>query len=342
MSLLDRIKYDATNNSEIVWKYPSDEIRLGSQLIVNQSQDAVFVLHGKAYDLFGPGTHTLTTANIPLLNHIVNIPFGKKTPFSAEVWYINKTVKRDLKWGTVSPIPLIDNKFNYPISVRAFGQWGYRISESRSFIEQIVGTLKHIDSDTIHKFFIGKILQTFSHNLSLILKKGNISIFDIFNQISELSDLICQDVRSELSLFGVDVVNIDIVSINIPDDEKKAIQEVMAKKMEIDQISTSKIGSAYTTMRSFDVIEKAAQTEGGGVGQMLGAGLGVGVGLGAGVPLGQQVSNNFNLGDESSPDSSDHEKTIVSKLKTLKNLYDDGLITEEDFTSRKNKLLENL
>lgn len=342
MSIIDRIKYDATNNSEIVWKYPSEKIKLGSQLIVNQSQEAVFILHGKAYDLFGPGTHALTTANIPLLNNIINLPFGGKTPFSAEIWYVNKTVKRDLKWGTVSPISLIDKKFNYPISVRAFGQWGYKVTESRSFVELLVGTLKQIDSDTIHKFFIGKIIQTFSQKLSEILRKENISIFDIFIELSDLSNIIKEDVKQELILFGIDIVNIDIVSINIPDEEKNAIQDVMAKKMEIDQISTSKIGSAYTTMRSFDVIEKAAQTEGGGVGQMLGAGLGVGVGLGAGVPLGQQISNQVSIGDKENNDNLDKEDIIISKIKTLRKLFDAELITEEEYTNKKNKLLENL
>ena len=139
MALIDRIKHDAETDDLLVWKSPREDIRIGSQLIVNQSQEAVFVKGGQVLDLFGPGTHTLTTANIPLLRKLVNLPFGGQSPFTAEIWYINKTVKGGLKWGTKAPIPVIDPKYNFPVSVRAVGKWGLRIADSRSFVAQIVG-----------------------------------------------------------------------------------------------------------------------------------------------------------------------------------------------------------
>ena len=139
MALIDRIKYDSTSDEVLVFKFTSEELKLGSQLVVNQSQEALFLKGGEVCDLFGPGTHTLSAANLPLLNKLVNLPFGGKTPFSAEVWFINKTVKRDLKWGTQAPVPLIDPTYNYPISVRAFGRWGLRIQDSRMFVLHIVG-----------------------------------------------------------------------------------------------------------------------------------------------------------------------------------------------------------
>jgi membrane protease subunit (stomatin/prohibitin family) len=92
----------------LAWKFPSDDLKLGSQFVVNQSQDAVFLKGGRVFDLSGPGRHTLSTANLPLLSAVVNLPFGNETPFAAEIWFVNKTVKRDLKWGTSARIPLID------------------------------------------------------------------------------------------------------------------------------------------------------------------------------------------------------------------------------------------
>ena len=109
MAIIDRIKYDAPDDTPFVWKYPSEQIKIGAQLVINQSQEVLFVKSGEALDLFESGTHTLTTGNIPFLNKIINLPFGGDTPFTAEVWYVNKTVKRDLKWGTPSPIQVMDN-----------------------------------------------------------------------------------------------------------------------------------------------------------------------------------------------------------------------------------------
>ena len=140
MEIIDRIKYDAPSDDAIVWKFPSDQIRIGAQLIVNEAQDVVFFKAGKALDTFGPGTHTLWSGNLPLLSKLINLPVGGKTPFAAEVWYVNKTVKRDLKWGTKGPLQVIDPLYKYPVSVRAFGRWGIRVSDARSFIVQIVGT----------------------------------------------------------------------------------------------------------------------------------------------------------------------------------------------------------
>ena len=88
--------------------FPNEELKLGTQLIVNEGQQAIFVKGGQALDVFMPGTHTLSTGNIPLLNKLINLPFGGDTPFTAEVWYLNTTVKRDLPWGTPSPIPFSD------------------------------------------------------------------------------------------------------------------------------------------------------------------------------------------------------------------------------------------
>nr|WP_297348916.1 SPFH domain-containing protein [uncultured Glaciecola sp.] len=95
---------------------------------------------GQALDCFDPSTHTLVTCNIPLIDKLINLPFGGDTPFSAEVWFVNTTVKRDLKWGTPSPIPLMDVVPGFPVSARSFGKWGARISDSRSFVNQIVGS----------------------------------------------------------------------------------------------------------------------------------------------------------------------------------------------------------
>lgn len=105
MALVDVVKYDGTPNV-FAWKYPNSELGTWTQLIVNETQEAVLYKGGQSLDLFGPGRHTLSTANIPLLNKLINLPFGGKSPFSAEVWYVNKVNALDIKWGTPTPIQL--------------------------------------------------------------------------------------------------------------------------------------------------------------------------------------------------------------------------------------------
>ena len=120
MALIDRIKYDGyqVGSPWLIYKCPSEEFVLGSQLIVNQGQEALFLKGGKALDLFEAGTHTLQTGNLPLLNKLVKLPFGGKTPFSAEIYYVNKTSRLDMNWGTQNPFQLEDPKYGLILSIR--------------------------------------------------------------------------------------------------------------------------------------------------------------------------------------------------------------------------------
>ena len=158
MALFDRIKYEAPDDTALAWKYTSEEIKLGSQLIVNEGQQAIFIKGGQLLDTFDPGTHTLTTGNLPLIDKVVNLAFGSETPFTAEIWYVNTTVKRDLKWGTPSPIPLLDPNLGFPVSVRSFGKWGIRIFDTHIFLTQIVGSQASKDSGKIYQYFISPLI----------------------------------------------------------------------------------------------------------------------------------------------------------------------------------------
>jgi membrane protease subunit (stomatin/prohibitin family) len=334
MALVDRIKHDAPNDARLVWKYDSEEIKLGAQLIVNQSQEAVFVKGGQALDVFGPGTHTLSTGNIPLLNKLVKLPFGGQTPFTAEIWYVNKTVKRDLTWGTRTPIQIIDPVYNYPVSIRSYGQWGIRIDDSRSFVAQMVGSMRFADSGKIEDYFIGEILQRLSDSLAKYFVEKNVSAFQANAKLNELSTLTMEAIQPEFARFGVEIVNFNVQNISIPKEEQQKFQEILGKRMEIDQIGQARVGAAYTTMRTFDTLEKAAGSQ-GTAGSLLAGGLGLGLGVGAGIPAGQQMAQSLSPPAAAPVD-------IAGKLQKLKALLDAGLITQEDFAGKKQKILEEL
>jgi membrane protease subunit (stomatin/prohibitin family) len=342
MSLVNQIKFDSPSDNILVWKYPSENIKLGSQLIVNQSQEAIFVKGGKALDVFGPGTHTLSTGNLPIISKIINIPFGGKTPFTAEIWFVNKTIKRGLKWGTKGAIQLIDPVYNYPVSVRAFGGWGLRVDDCQSFVNQIIGTMSLSVSEKIEEFFISEIIQKLSDTIANVLVQDKVSVFQISSKISDISINTQDKIISEFGRFGIEIVNFNVERISIPQEEQKKFQEILGKKMEIEEISKANVGQAYTTMRSFDTLDKAAQNEGGGAGQILGAGLGIGMGLGAGVPIGNQVGKNINVGSDSNEGPKEESTDPMVKIKKLKMMLDEGLITQEDYDNKKNEILSKL
>lgn len=333
MALVDILKYEAPDDSIFVWKHPSNQIKIGSQLIVGEGQQAIFVKGGQALDCFDPGTHTLVTGNIPLIDKLINLPFGGDTPFSAEVWFVNTTVKRDLKWGTPSPIPLMDATLGFPVSARAFGKWGAKIDDVRSFVTQVVGTQSGASSDKVHSYFIGQIVQSFSKFLSGVIARGEASILQVSALMTELSNEASRDISDELSKFGVNLVNFNIESINIPDEEMTKIQDVFAKTLEAKELSKIEVGGAFAAVKSFEVLNNAATNQSDG---SLGAMLGAGIGLGAGLPIGGQLGQQLNV----SPDKSEEDST--DKLRKLKALLDEGLITQEQFDAKRDQILGDL
>ncbi|MGG7036778.1 MAG: SPFH domain-containing protein, partial [Flavobacterium sp.] len=174
MAIVDVVKYQAQEN-EFVWKFPSEDLRIGTQVIVNPAQHAIFVKGGRILDEFKSGTHTIKTDNIPLLNKIINLPFGGDSPFQAEVWFVNLITKLDNKWGTTSPILLEDPKYGIIIPVRAFGQYGFKVSNPRLFIESLVGNLPTYNADKIQEYFKGKIITSLTSSISKKLITDSIS-----------------------------------------------------------------------------------------------------------------------------------------------------------------------
>ena len=293
MALIDVIKYNG-NNTEFVWKFPSEDLRLGTQLIVNHSQSAFFVKNGAIFDEFNEGRYTLKSANIPLLNKLINIPFGDKSPFAAEVWYVNLVTKLDNKWGTIKPINLEDPLYSIVVPARAFGQYGFKIVDPRNFLHTIVGTLKTFSAQEITEYFNGKVLSSISTVLGKAIVQNKISLLQIAAFQDELSEICRKSINEEFIKYGIELVNFYFMSINIPEDDTSLIKLKEAKELAMKVKTVGK--DIYQMDRSFDVMEKAAENEGTS-GNLINAGLGLGVGLNLGNALGNQFNqtgNNLN------------------------------------------------
>ncbi|WP_411677499.1 SPFH domain-containing protein [Caproicibacter sp.] len=286
MAIVEVVKYNG-NPDVFAWKFPSEELGTWTQLIVNEAQEAILFKGGQALDLFTSGRHTLETANIPILSKIINLPFGGRSPFTAEVWYVNKINSLDIKWGTATPIQLQDPKYKVFIPLRSFGQFGIQIEDSRRFLIKLVGTVPEFNKADLIKYFRGLYLTKVKDSISSYLIHKQISVLEINAYLSELSDELSREILPALEEYGIKLVNFYINDISVPEDDPAVmkLKDALAKRAEMDIV-----GYNYTQERSFDTLEGAATNQGTS-GGIMGAGLGLGMGLGVGGGLGTQMSN---------------------------------------------------
>lgn len=285
MALVDVVKCDG-NDREFVWRFPSDNLRLGTQLVVKPAQIAFFVYRGQICDEVKDGTVTLGDGNIPLLTSLASLPFGGDSPFQAEVWFVNLISKLDNKWGTIRPIQLEDPKYGLVVPVRAFGQFGFRVGAPRTFLESITGTAKVFTAEQIVEYFKGVVLQAVNMSLGRAFVKEKISVLEAAVHLDALARHCSEAIQSELSRFGLELVNFFFHSVNIPDEDAsyQRLKLIKEKAAELNVLGRD----IYQYDRSMEVLKTAAANEGGGAGLMQ-AGVGLAVGTGIGQQMAQQA-----------------------------------------------------
>lgn len=286
MALIDLVKWNAPADV-YAWKYPSEELSTATQLIVSESQEAVLLRGGQMVGPFGPGRHTLATENIPLLSKIFSIPFGGRSPFTAEVWFVNRAMPLDVKWGTSDPIQVLDPKYRILLPVRAFGQFGVQVTDTKQFLLKLVGTLRSFDRNQLVSYFRGLML---SHAKDAIAKKmvnDRVSLLEVNTQINAISDALRNEMQGEFAAFGLGLINFFVHSINTPDDDPAVLKlrDALSRRAEMDIV-----GYTYQQERSFDALDSAASNPGSPGSNLMGAGIGLGMGLGIGGPMGTAMN----------------------------------------------------
>lgn len=258
MAIFDVIKYDGDTDDLhwLIYKCESDQFVLGSQLIVNQGQEAIFFRGGEALDIFKAGTYTLNSGNLPILKRFVNKPFGGKTPFSAEIYFINKTDNLNLKWGTATPIPLEDAKCGIIIHLCARGQYGVFIENSRLFVARIIGAIPNgskLNQLMVLRYFNGLINTKIKSVIAKFMINEKVSFLEITQYLSELSELFEQELRIEFHRFGIKLTNFYCESIAPQIDDYKKLKQY---KEELA------LGSEfYQQRRYWDVLDKMAANQ---------------------------------------------------------------------------------
>ena len=284
MAIIDVLKWNGAPET-LAWKYPSEELGTWTQLIVAESQEAWLIKSGQPIGPFMAGRHTLDTANYPVLKDVLNIATGR-SPFTAEVWFVNKSVSLDIKWGTSSPIQALDPKYKIMLPIRAFGQLGLQVQDSGKFLIKLVGTLSVFDRERFNSYFKGVIVTRAKDAVAQYLGKKQVSILDLSSHLNEISDELKKELTPELEEFGLGLTKFFVNSIDAPEDDPAVarLKGALAKKAEMDIL-----GYNYQQERAFDALQEAAGNTGTG-GQVMGAGIGLGMGLGMGPAMGGTMS----------------------------------------------------
>ena len=267
---IEVIEWKDDSGREMVWRFTGGgELKLGAQLVVSENQWALFFRDGKALDTFGPGRHTLTTANIPLLQRLINLPFGGTSPFRADVYFVAKKVFTDLKWGTKEPVVFRDRELSM-VRLRAHGAFATRVTDPQLFVNQIVGSRGRTTTDAVE----GYLREIAVARLNDVLGETVSTLFDLPQHYDELAEGLKGRVAGDFGKYGLELVDFYIGAIVPPEDVQKVIDE---------RTGMAAIGdpNAYLKFKAARALGDAAANPGGEGSAATGVGLGAGIGLGA-------------------------------------------------------------
>jgi len=316
MAIISVLKYEGDNKT-FIWKHPKQDFNTGSQLIVHESQEAIFMQNGEVLDTFGPGKHTLETENLPIIKSIMKLATGGRSAFHAELYFVNLTEQMAIRWGTDSKISYLDPVFDFPLEIGACGEMSLSVSNSSKLLVRLVGTEKVLNQDTLTKYFRAFLMTRAKSIIAQVIKVKNISVFEIDMHLGELSEVVQQKLTDDFFDYGVNLNSFMITTVLKPDEDRNYLKfkdlyfrrksdvmeaelqqkltlieqqtkaqstvmeaEAMAKKRQLE-------GYTYQQEKGFEVAKEVAQNE--AIGQFSNIGVGLGMITGVGGEIGKTV-----------------------------------------------------
>ena len=375
MAIAEVIKYEG-DNSTFIWKHPLEDFNSLTQLIVHESQEAIFFMNGQTLDLFGPGRYTLETQNIPKIGKLLNRTIGDQTPFHCEVYFINKTEQMAIRWGTDSKVQFMEPTYNFPISIGASGEMSLSVGDSRKLLIKLVGTENIFDQNHLTTYFRAILMSKVKSYLAQVIKQEKISIFEIDEHINEMSNTLLNMLKPDFEDYGLSLERFLITTIVKPDGDSSyekfkslhfrqyadiveaklrqqtAVIDAQTKAqqtiIESQALATKRKQEGYTYQqeRGFDVAQDVANNEAIGEFTNMGVGLGT-MGAIGGVVAGT-VSSSINgaLQDvqptNQNTNQVDDMESFKQKVEKIKIMKESGLISEEEYESMKKQLLSKI
>lgn len=374
--IADILKYEG-DNSTFIWKHPLEDFNSLTQLIVHESQEAIFFMNGQALDLFGPGRYTLETQNIPLVGKALNRATGDKTPFHCEVYFINKTEQMAIKWGTDSKVQFMEPTYRFPLEIGASGEMALKAENSRKLLVKLVGTEEYLTRSTLTSYFRGILNTKVKAYLAQVIREKQISIFEIDEHLETLSTTLKSMLVPVYLEYGIELAQFVVNTVVKPDGnaayekfkslhfrqyadiaEAKLRQQVSVIEAETEAQRTviasqamatkrAQEGYTYQQERGFDVAHDVARNE--AVGQFTNLGVGLGTAAGVGGAVGGLVGNAIHgaipsTHGEGGPLATDEVKKEdpIETLSKLKKLLDAGLIEQADYDTKKAEVLSRM
>ncbi len=317
MAVVSVLKYEGDNKT-FIWKHPTKDFNMGSELIVHESQEAIFMMDGEVLDTFGPGKHILETENLPIIKSVMKLSTGGKSAFHAELYFVNLTEQMAIRWGTNSKISYLDPVYDFPIEIGASGEMSLSVANSNKLLIKIVGTEKVLTQNQLTTYFRAFLNNRAKTILAQEIRDKKISIFEIDMHLQELSDVIKTKLEDDFIDYGVNLNSFLIMTVQKPDDDRNYLkfkdvyfrqkndvmeaelqqkltlidEQTKAKSTVIEAEATAKKreleGYTYQQEKGFEVAKEVAKNE--AVGQFANVGVGLGMISGVGGEIGKSVS----------------------------------------------------
>lgn len=318
MNIASVIKYEG-DNSTFIWKHPTEDFNSFSQLIVHESQEAIFFMNGQALDSFGPGRHILETQNIPKIGRLFNRTTNSETPFHCEVYFINKTEQMSIRWGTDSKVQYMEPTYKFPISLGASGEMSLRVENGRKLLLKLVGTETNLSQSKLVSYFRAIMMTKVKPYIASYMKSKAVSIFELDEHLMTFSEVLKEQLIPDFLDYGLSLERFFVTNVVKPDDDpsyerfkklffeqsvgiqeerlqqqRELIRQETASKKAVMQSaaraqSRKQEGYTYQQERGFDVAQDLAKNE--GVGNFTNAGIGLGMMAGVGGGMGAAVAN---------------------------------------------------
>jgi membrane protease subunit (stomatin/prohibitin family) len=330
---LDILEWLDDSTDTLAWRFPmrGQEIQNGGKLVVRESQEAVFINEGQMADVFKPGTHNLTTQNLPILATLKGWKYGFESPFKSDVYFISTKLYNDLKWGTSNPIMMRDADFGM-LRIRAFGIYSIKVVDSGTFLKQLVGTNGVYTLGDITEQLRKTIMSRFTDALG----EAKIPALDLAAKYDELSEFVKAKLQDEFKTMGLELSKFFVENISLPEE----VEAMMDKRTSVGMMAP--VMGAYTQMQVADSIPLAAQNPGG----VAGMGMGVGLGFGMGNMMGQQMAGaQQQMGQQAFPASpapapAAPVKSLKDELTELKDLFDSQLINQAEYDGQRAAIMK--
>ncbi len=341
---IEIVEWIDDTNYTLVHRFPDQdhEIKNGAKLVCRQGQAAILVSEGQMADVFGPGTHTLSTQNVPVLSTLRGWKHGFDSPYKVEIYFVNLRQYLDQKWGTPNPIIIRDSEFGVNgrpgrIPIRAFGNYNFRISDPAIFFKEVVGTQGLMTSDEIERYAKTRLVSSFGKAASL----SKVHVADMAGHVDVLADEVRKNIDADFTSLGFSLTSFIIESITLPPAIQKAIEEAAAQAAR--GVENTMAWEAMQATR--DVARNAHKGQGN---SMMNAGMGMGMGMGMGNMMGNMMGHPQQgypqqgaavVPPVATPAAPAPAPTLQEKLTRLKAAFDADLLTEQEYTAKKSSLL---